>query len=618
MHSNLALGEKLNLATKDMGSCEIFPQTVQHNCNGRFLVVCGDGEYIIYTSQALRNKAFGQALDFAWSAVGTGDFAIRESLSRVKIFKNFKEHRTIKAPISSSEGLFGGACIAVRGPDCICFFDWGEGAFLCKVDVEPSAVYWNETQELVLLVCDEQAFVLKHDKDLVDRSISEDSVSPELGVPGAFEPEHEISDRIVKGQWVGDCFIFSNGAGRLNYFVGGNTMTLCHLDQQSTGPLFMIGYLPREDKVYLMDRSRNVFCYRALLAVLQYQTAVVRQDFETANTILPAIPETEHSSVARFLEAQGYKDVALEVSRDQDHKFDLALELGKLDEATVLLDAMPAHDKDTTDSMTKWKRLGDLALAKCDLSLAERCASNARDLAGLLMLYTAVGDRAGVQTLAENAVAQGKFNIAFVSFFVLGEIEKCFELLLDTDRIPEAAFLARTYLPSQISRAVKIWREDLKQVSDRAAAGLADPEEYPNLFPDLEWALKVERVFKLNRHKTVLASEFTTAKDDLDLDLIALMKQQFSDGSMDEQPGGTQDATNGDEEGAKADISTGVDDNFDPVSSDLGNQTLSNDSSPGVNDSGISDTSEIVPELNVNDEADAILNSDFGDDDDDW
>jgi coatomer subunit beta' len=67
--SDLADGEKLDLLIKDMGSCEIFPQTVQHNCNGRFLVVCGDGEYIIYTSQALRNKAFGQALDFAWSAV---------------------------------------------------------------------------------------------------------------------------------------------------------------------------------------------------------------------------------------------------------------------------------------------------------------------------------------------------------------------------------------------------------------------------------------------------------------------------------------------------------------------------------------------------------------------
>lgn len=45
-------------------------------------MVCGDGEYIIYTSQALRNKAFGAALDFVWSAVGTGDYAVRESISR--------------------------------------------------------------------------------------------------------------------------------------------------------------------------------------------------------------------------------------------------------------------------------------------------------------------------------------------------------------------------------------------------------------------------------------------------------------------------------------------------------------------------------------------------------
>ena len=195
----------------------------------------------------------------------------------------------------------------------------------------------------------------------------------------------------------------------------------------------MLGFLPKEDRVYLMDRSRNVFSYRALLAVLQYQTAVVRHDFEAANTILPAIPESEHSSVARFLEAQGYKDVALQVSKDPDHKFDLALDLGKLDEATKLLDAAPEQDRDTTESTTKWKRLGDLALANCDLDLAERCASNAKDLAGLLLLHTAAGNRAGISALAANAVLQGKFNVAFISFFILGDVEKCFELLLDTN-----------------------------------------------------------------------------------------------------------------------------------------------------------------------------------------
>lgn len=573
--ANSADGEKLNLAIRDMGSCEIFPQAVHHNCNGRFLVVCGDGEYIIYTSQALRNKAFGQALDFAWSAVGTGDFAIRESISRIKIFKNFKEHVSVKAPISSSEGLFGGACIALRGPDCIVFFDWNEGAFLCKIDVAPSVIYWNETQELVLLVCDEQAFVLKYQKDLVNACIAESSVSPELGVPGAFEPEQEIPDNITKGQWIGDCFIFSNSAGRLSYFVGGNTMTLCHLDQQGTGPLFMLGYLPKEDRLYLMDRSRSVFSYRVLLAVLQYQTAVVRCDFETANAILPAIPEGEHSGVARFLETQGYKDVALQVSRDPDHKFDLALDLGKLDEATKLLDAAFDPGGDTTESIIKWKRLGDLALANCDLHLAERCAGNAKDLAGLLMIYTASGNRSGVSGLASAAVTQGKFNIAFLSFFILGEIEKCFELLINTNRIPEAALLARTYLPSKISPAVALWREDLRRVSERAAASLADPAEYPNLFPDLDWALKVEEVSKRNGGKLVPASEYLAAKDDLDLDLITLIKERHAQGNIEQAR---------------------------PIETD-----------PALYSNQVA-----CADTNVNDEASAILRNDFGDDEDDW
>ena len=32
-------GERLSLAVKDMGSCEIYPQTIQHNPNGRFVLI---------------------------------------------------------------------------------------------------------------------------------------------------------------------------------------------------------------------------------------------------------------------------------------------------------------------------------------------------------------------------------------------------------------------------------------------------------------------------------------------------------------------------------------------------------------------------------------------------
>ena len=37
--SEIKDGERLPLAVKDMGSCEVYPQTISHNPNGRFVVV---------------------------------------------------------------------------------------------------------------------------------------------------------------------------------------------------------------------------------------------------------------------------------------------------------------------------------------------------------------------------------------------------------------------------------------------------------------------------------------------------------------------------------------------------------------------------------------------------
>ncbi|CAM9446007.1 unnamed protein product, partial [Sphacelaria rigidula] len=96
--------------------------------------------------------------------------------------------------------------------------------------------------------------------------------------------------------------------GRLNYYIGGEIMTLCHLEH----PMYMLGYLPKEDRVYLMDKQQNIFSYRVRQAMLQYQTAVVRKDFETANSLLPSIPSTEYTAVARFLESQGFKEEAFQ------------------------------------------------------------------------------------------------------------------------------------------------------------------------------------------------------------------------------------------------------------------------------------------------------------------
>ena len=102
----------------------------------------------------------------------------------------------------------------------------------------------------------------------------------------------------------------------------------------------------------------------------------------------------------------------------------------------------------------------------------------------------------------------GKHNVSFLSYFLLGQLEKCLEILVAAGRIPEAAFFARTYLPSQVSRVVALWRVQLGKVSEKAGQSLADPGEYPNLFPDFQASLEAEARLRKEREQTIPAGDF--------------------------------------------------------------------------------------------------------------
>jgi coatomer subunit beta' len=489
-------GEKIPLAARELGNCDVYPQKVKHNNNGRFVVVCGDGEYIIYTSQQLRNKAFGSALDFAWSPTGTGDYVVRESISKVTLFKNFKEYKSEKPRVVSAEGLFGGAgAIGIKGNDSIAMYDWDEMRLIRKIDVAVKNVFWSEAGNLVVLSCDSSFFVLQYNKDLVAQAFATGKFNPDEGVDGAFDLLHEISEKVGTGTWVGDCFLYTNAGGRLNYYVGGEVMTLSHLDQK----MYMLGYLPRENLVFLMDKMKNVYSYTVSLVMLEYQTAVVRRDFDSANAILPNIPQDQMDYVARFLESQGFKEEALALSTDPDQKFDLAVQLAKLDVAREIMlteiDQKTASGQElSTETQHKWKQLGDLALNDFQFALAEECAVRADDFSLLLILYSSRGDRQGLQQLAELTREKRRYNISFVCFLLLGKTTECMDVLKETKRFPEAAYFARSYCPSKMELVMDKWREDLATVSTRAAKSLADPSKNRELFENLELSAQAEAI----------------------------------------------------------------------------------------------------------------------------
>ncbi|CAI5736195.1 unnamed protein product [Hyaloperonospora brassicae] len=517
-------GEKLPLVSRDLGSCEVYPQKVQHNSNGRYVVVCGDGEYIIYTAQQLRNKAFGAALDFSWSPTGTGDYVIRESVSKLTLFRNFKEVKSEKPRVLSAEGLFGGTgAIGVKGNDAVAMFDWEELRLIRKIDVVVKNMFWSENGSLVVLASESSFFVLRYNKEVVAQAFAAGTNTPEEGVDGAFDLLHEISEKVGTGTWVGDCFLYTNAGGRLNYYVGGEVMTLAHLEQK----MYILGYLPRENLVFLMDKMKNVVSYTVSLVMLEYQTAVVRRDFESANAILPKIPADQMDYVARFLESQGFKEEALALSTDPDQKFDLAVQLAKLDVARdiMLQEIDKVNDGKDVDIETqhKWKQLGDLALNDCQLALAEDCALRADDFSLLLILYTSRGDKDGLVRLAGLAREKRRYNIAFICWLLLGKTTDCVEVLKETKRFPEAAFFARSYCPSKMQLVMDKWREDLAAVSSRAAKALADPTRNAALFENLELSMQAEEMLLAQsggEETTTPASSYAAKKELLESENI--------------------------------------------------------------------------------------------------
>lgn len=71
--------------------------------------------------------------------------------------------------------------------------------------------------------------------------------------------------------------------------------------------------------------------------------------------------QDQMNSVARFLDARGRTQDALEVATDPDYRFELAVQLGKLDTALEI-----AED---ADSEGKWRQLSELAMSSGKLQV---------------------------------------------------------------------------------------------------------------------------------------------------------------------------------------------------------------------------------------------------------
>jgi coatomer subunit beta' len=135
----------------------------------------------------------------------------------------------------------------------------------------------------------------------------------------------------------------------------------------------------------------------------------------------------------------------------------LAIKLKKLKDAKLLAEEQ--------NSIEKWKIVADLAFELGEFNHAEDAMIRAKDYNGLLLYYSCICNRDKLLLLAENSENDSAYNISFSAYFQLNDYEKCLEILLKSNRIPEAALFCRTYYPSRLSNVLDLWNMEINNES---------------------------------------------------------------------------------------------------------------------------------------------------------
>lgn len=365
-------GEFLSPVTKELGSSEIYAQDIKFSPNGRYFTMVGESDYVIYSTLKFVNSGFGSALDFEWSQ--NNDYAIRTDTHGIKIYKNLTECKTYKTDFKNT-GIFGGKLLGVCGDDFISFYDWDTFSIVRKIELpSPKEVHWSENGDFITIVLEEQFYVLKYNEeeamDKIQSNVDED------GVETAFTLIGDFNHVIASGRWIqGDVFVFTTDKGKLNYLIGDKILNLSLIDKK----LFILGYIPNHNRIYLINKGLKIVSYQLLTSVLKFQKYVMIGQPEQSLKELTDIPESMHVKMAQFLEQQGLNEHAFKVTPDLSHKFELALTLNKIQDAFDIATELGAKDK--------FKKIGDISLSIGNLGLAEKCFKHSEDLTSLLLLY---------------------------------------------------------------------------------------------------------------------------------------------------------------------------------------------------------------------------------------
>jgi coatomer subunit beta' len=129
-----------------------------------------------------------------------------------------------------------------------------------------------------------------------------------------------IDDKITSGVFVNKIFYFTTKSGKINLSFLGKSLFLANAEKKQ----FILGALPQQQRIYLFDRNNHVYSHHIPFelfdAVYSFVSGTAKQE--------PEIPSKFKDRVAKYYHAFDLKREAYKLTENQDHKFELSLQLG--------------------------------------------------------------------------------------------------------------------------------------------------------------------------------------------------------------------------------------------------------------------------------------------------
>lgn len=480
-------GQVVDMTVKDISTSEIYPSSISYNTTNRYVALCGDNEYSLYSALAWRAKTFGTGRQLVW---GIGDqYAVRKNSQTVELYFDFSSKPpTVLNLEYDFNKIFGGNLLGIVNDESITFYTWDTAPQLVRqIDVKANGVWWSQNGNFVSIATNDSLYILQYDENF---SSAED-YDPQVGSETSFSMVAECDTKVKRGFWYNEVFFFNDNSNTVFMITTtGQTDVITHTDKQMT----LIGYVAKAERLFLCDNDYNFISYSVPLTIIDfivnatnvsYMRSIQNEEEAVADeeeVDVSVVPDEWKSKMCTFLEKLGLFKEAMQLCDNDDKKFDLAI---KLNDTKVAVEIARK-----TNSYSQYAHLTGIAMKAGQIDLLRESLSKSGNDAGLLLLASCEGKRNKMRELyiSKNSEKndndlESNNNVSFAAAFASGDYEACINILIVRKRYPEASLMARTYCPKLLETCATKWKELLVEKGENITAQtIALPSEYPEKF----------------------------------------------------------------------------------------------------------------------------------------